>query len=166
MGKTAIFYGSTEGNTESVAYKLKDLLGEVDVFDVASASAEDLENYDNIIFGASTWEIGELQEDWETFIDVLDDADFNGKTIAFFGTGDADGYPDTFIDAIGIIYDRIKDSGAKFIGSVETDDYTFDDSRALVDGKFIGLPIDEDNEADLTDERLEKWVGAIKGQLQ
>ena len=90
MGKTAIFYGSTEGNTETVAYKLKDLLGDVDVFNVDSASADDLGNYDNIIFGASTWEIGELQEDWETFIDVLDDADFSGKTIAYFGLGDAD----------------------------------------------------------------------------
>jgi len=166
MGKTAIFYGSTEGNTEAVAYKLKDLLGGVDVYNVDSASADDLAKYDNIIFGASTWEIGELQEDWETFIDVLDDVDFSGKTVAYFGCGDADGYPDTFVDALGIIHERIKDSGATFIGAVETDDYTFDDSASLYDGKFIGLPIDEDNEPDMTDARLEKWVADIKGKLQ
>ena len=166
MGKTAIFYGSTEGNTESVAYKLKDLLGDVDVYNVDSASADDLAKYDNLIFGASTWEIGELQEDWETFIDVLDEVDFTGKTVAYFGCGDADGYPDTFADALGIIHERIKESGAKFIGAVDTDDYTFDDSAALYDGKFIGLPIDEDNEADLTDGRLQKWVADIKGKLQ
>ena len=166
MGKTAIFYGSTEGNTESVAYKLKDLLGDVDVYNVDSASADDLAEYDNLIFGASTWEIGELQEDWETFIDVLDEVDFTGKTVAYFGCGDADGYPDTFADALGIIHERIKESGAKFIGAVDTDDYTFDDSAALYDGKFIGLPIDEDNEADLTDGRLQKWVADIKGKLQ
>ena len=165
MGKTAIFYGSTEGNTESVAFKLKDLLGGVDVFNVDSASADDIQQYDSLIFGASTWEIGELQEDWEGFIDVLDDVDFSGKTVAFFGLGDADGYPDTFVDAIGIIYNKIKDSGAKFIGAVETDDYTFDDSAALIDGKFIGLPVDEDNESDLTDGRLAKWVAQIKDQL-
>jgi len=166
MGKTAIFYGSTEGNTESVAFKLKDLLGDVDVYNVDSASADDLDKYDNLIFGASTWEIGELQEDWETFIDVLDDADFSGKTIAYFGLGDADGYPDTFVDAMGIIHEKIKDSGASFIGAVATEDYTFDDSAALYDGKFIGLPVDEDNESDMTDERLEKWVADIKGKLQ
>ena len=166
MGKTAIFYGSTEGNTESVAYKLKDLLGNVDIYNVDSASADDLAKYDNIIFGASTWEIGELQEDWETFIDVLDEVDFSGKTIAYFGCGDADGYPDTFADALGIIHERIKDSGAKFIGAVDPEGYTFDDSAALYDGKFIGLPIDEDNESDLTDGRLEKWVADIKGKLQ
>ena len=165
MGSTAIFYGSTEGNTEAVAGKLKDLLGDVDVYNVDSASADDMQKYDSLILAASTWEIGELQEDWESFIDVLDDVDFNGKTVAFLGTGDADGYPDTFVDAIGIIYERIADSGAKFIGQVDPDDYTFDESRAIVDGKFIGLPIDEDNESDLTDERLAKWVAMIKDEL-
>ena len=165
MGKTAIFYGSTEGNTENVAMKLKDIMGDIDVHNVANASADDLAKYDNLIFGASTWDIGELQEDWETFIDVLDEVDFNGKTVAFIGTGDADGYPDTFVDAIGIIYERIKDKGAKLIGMVDTDDYTFDDSRALLDGKFIGLPIDEDNEPDKTDERLKKWADSIKSEL-
>ncbi len=166
MAKVGIFYGSTEGDTENVSYKLKDLLGDADVFNVDSSSAEDVQKYDNLIFAASTWDIGELQEDWETFIDLLDDVDFNGKTVAFVGTGDADGYPDTFIDAIGIIYERIKDSGAKFIGQVPTDEYVFDDSAALVDGKFIGLPIDEDNEPDKTDERLAKWVEQIKSDLQ
>ena len=67
---------------------------------------------------------------------------------------------------MGIIHEKIKDSGANFIGAVDTDDYTFDDSAALYDGKFIGLPIDEDNESDMTDARLEKWVADIKGQLQ
>ena len=165
MGSTAIFYGSTEGNTEAVAEKLKDLLGDVDLFNVDSASVDDLQKYDNLIFGASTWEIGELQEDWESFIDVLEDVDYNGKTVAFFGTGDADGYPDTFVDALGIIYERIADSGAKFIGQVDPDEYTFDESRAIIDGTFIGLPIDEDNEPDLTDGRLEKWANQIKGEL-
>ena len=131
----------------------------------AQRAVDDLQKYDNLIFGASTWEIGELQEDWESFIDVLEDVDYNGKTVAFFGTGDADGYPDTFVDALGIIYERIADSGAKFIGQVDPDEYTFDESRAIIDGTFIGLPIDEDNEPDLTDGRLEKWANQIKGEL-
>lgn len=165
MASTAIFYGSTEGNTEEAAEKLKDLLGNVDLYNVDSATAEDIQKYDNVIFGASTWEIGELQEDWETFIDVLDDVDFAGKTVAFFGAGDADGYPDTFVDALGIIYERIANSGAKFIGQVDPDEYTFDDSRAIINGKFIGLPIDNDNEPDLTDDRLKRWAEQIKGEL-
>ena len=166
MGKIGIFYGSTEGNTEDVVDKVKDALGDADVHNVDSASADDLAEYDTVILACSTWEIGELQEDWESFIDVLDDVDFSGKKVSYIGTGDADGYPDTFVDAIGIIHEKIKDSGATFIGAVDTEDYTFDDSAALYDGKFIGLPIDEDNESDMTDDRLEKWVADIKGQLQ
>ena len=165
MGKTAIFYGSTEGNTETVAFKLKDLLGDVDVFNVDSASADDLANYDNIIFGASTWEIGELQEDWETFIDVLDDVDFGGKTIAYFGLGDADGYPDTFLDALGLIHDRIEDKGCEFVGAWPTDGYDFEESTGVRDGKFLGLAIDEDNHSELTEERVQKWVAQVKGEF-
>ncbi|MCK5210500.1 MAG: flavodoxin domain-containing protein, partial [Cyclobacteriaceae bacterium] len=88
MGKIGIFYGSTEGNTEDVADKVKEALGDADVHNVDSATADDLAEYDTIIFGASTWEIGELQEDWETFIDVLDDVDFSGKKVSYIGLGD------------------------------------------------------------------------------
>jgi len=167
MDKIGIFYGSTEGNTEAVAEKIRDAFGGdvVEIFNVDSSSADDIQQYNNVIFGCPTWEIGELQEDWETFIDVLDDVDFTGKKVAYFGLGDADGYPDTFIDALGIIHDRIKDSGATFVGFWPTDEYTFDESKAIVDGMFLGLVIDEDNEADKTDERVARWVEQLKGEL-
>lgn len=165
MGKIGIFYGSTEGNTEDVADKVKAALGDADVHNVDSASADDLAEYDTIIFGASTWEIGELQEDWETFIDVLDDVDFAGKKVSYIGLGDADGYPDTFVDAIGMIHEKIADSGAEFFGAWPTDDYEYDESKGEIDGKFLGLVIDEDNESDKTDDRVAEWVAQIKGEL-
>lgn len=165
MGKIGIFYGSTEGNTEDVVDKVKDALGDADVHNVDSAGADDLADYDTLIFACSTWEIGELQEDWESFIDVLDDVDFSGKKVSYIGTGDADGYPDTFVDAIGIIHEKIADSGASFFGAWPTDDYEFDESKGVVDGKFLGLVIDEDNESDKTDDRVAAWVAQIKGEL-
>ncbi len=167
MDKIGLFYGSTEGNTENVAEKIQKAFGadKVDLFNVDSATAEDVQGYTNIILGCPTWEIGELQEDWETFIDVLDDVDFNGKTVAYFGLGDADGYPDTFIDALGIIHDRIKDSGASFVGKWPTDDYEYDESKAEVDGMFLGLAIDEDNESNKTDGRVKKWVEQLQGEF-
>lgn len=165
MGKIGIFYGSTEGNTEDVAEKVKDALGDADVHNVDSASADDLGEYDTLILACSTWEIGELQEDWESFIDVLDDVDFSGKKVSYIGTGDADGYPDTFVDAIGIIHERIADSGAEFFGTWPTDDYEYDESKGEIDGKFLGLVIDEDNESDKTDDRIAAWVAQIKGEL-
>ncbi len=165
MGKIGIFYGSTEGNTEEVAEKVQKALGNADVHNVDSATADDVAEYDILIFGCSTWEIGELQEDWESFIDVLDDVDFSGKKVSYIGVGDADGYPDTFVDAIGIIHEKIADSGAEFFGAWSTDDYTFDESKGVVDGKFLGLVIDEDNESNKTDGRVAAWVKQIKGEL-
>ena len=83
----------------------------------------------------------------------------------YFGCGDCSTYSDTFVGGIGELYNGIKDSGAKFIGSVETDGYTFDDSEAVIDGKFIGLPPDDINEDDKTDTRIEAWIAAIEPNL-
>lgn len=167
MDKIGIFYGSTDGNTENVVEKVQAALGKdlVELHNVDASTAEDVQNYSNIIFACPTWEIGELQEDWESFIDILDDIDFSGKKISYIGLGDADGYPDTFLDALGIIHDRIKDKGATFVGKWSTDDYTFDESRAVVNGKFLGLAIDEDSEPEKTDGRIKKWVEQIKTEF-
>ena len=165
MAKVGIFYGSTEGNTERVVEQLKDMLGDGDLHNVDSATKDDLEGYDNLILACSTWEIGELQEDYEEFLDVLEDADLSGKKVAFLGTGDAMGYPDTFVDAIGIIYEKIADKGITVVGQVATDDYEYDASRGEIDGKFIGLPIDEDNESDKTEERLSAWAEVLKPEF-
>ena len=48
---------------------------------------------------------------------------------------------------------------------VSTDGYTFDDSEAVVDGKFVGLALDDVNEDDKTDERIDAWIDSIKGSL-
>ena len=85
----------------------------------------------------------------------------DGWTMLDIGCGDCSSYSDTFVGGIGELYNGIKDSGAKFIGSVETDGYTFDDSEAVIDGKFIGLPLDDINEDDKTDTRIEAWLAQI-----
>lgn len=165
MAKIGIFYGSTEGNTENVAEMIAGSLGDADLHDVDSSSAEDVQQYDQLIFGCPTWEIGELQEDWETFIDVLDDVDFSGKKVAYFGLGDAQGYPDTFVDALGIIHERLKDKGASFVGFWPTDEYEYDASKGEINGKFLGLVIDEDNEPDLTEDRVKRWTDQLKNEF-
>jgi flavodoxin I len=165
MAKIGIFYGSTEGNTERVVNKIQEAFGGEDVValhNVNSASGDDFEDYNSIILACPTWEIGELQEDWESFVDELDDADFGGKKIAYLGLGDADGYPDTFIDAPGMIHEHIADSGASFYGKWPTDGYDFEESKSVVDDMFLGLVIDEDNQADLTDDRVARWVAQLK----
>jgi flavodoxin I len=169
MAKIGIFFGSTEGNTERVVAQIQEALGgesEVALHNVNSATADDMQQYPNLILACPTWEIGQLQEDWDAFIDELDDVDFTGKKVTFQGCGDADGYPDTFQDALGIIYDRIKTKGATFVGAWPVDGYNFEASKGVVNGKFLGLAIDEDNQKDLTAVRIEKWVAQLKQEFQ
>lgn len=164
MSNTAVFYGSSTGNTEIAAKAIADKLG-AEVFDVSDNPASELANYKNIIFGSSTWGIGDLQDDWEDFISDVESADLDGKTIAIFGCGDAGGYADSFVDAIGKIYKAIKDKNCKIIGFVEPDGYDYDFSEAEIDGMFVGLPLDEDNESDQTDDRINNWVEKIKTEF-
>ena len=124
-----------------------------------------MNNYEKLIFGAPTWYDGELQSDWEDYFDNFDDIDFNGKTIAMFGLGDQYGYAEYFLDALGIIYDKLIERGANVVGFWPADDYEYDVSKAERDGKFVGLGIDEDNESDKTEERINEWLDQIKGDF-
>lgn len=164
MKKTGIFFGSSSGTTEDIAGRIAQKLGldSSDVHNVDSASAEDVAPYEVLILGSSTWGLGELQDDWEGFLAKLKKADLSGKAVAIFGTGDAGSYSDTFCDAIGIIYEGLQGTGCTFCGAVSTDGYSYDDSVALKDGKFVGLPLDEVNEDDQTDQRLDSWIAQLK----
>ncbi|PIF05675.1 MAG: flavodoxin [Draconibacterium sp.] len=164
MSKIAILYGSDTGNTEAVAKQIAAKL-EADIFDVAGNPKDKLTEYKNLILGTSTMGLGDLQDDWAMFIQELDRVDLTGKTIALFGLGDAEMYPDSFVDGMGEIYDTLKDKECKIVGQTDTDDYEFDASTAVVNGKFVGLPLDEDNQSDLTNERIETWVEKIKNEF-
>jgi len=160
MKKTGIFYGSTTGNTEAVAKTIAKKLN-AECFDVASTPVENILQYDHLILGTSTLGLGDLQDDWEACLSNLKGLDLSGKTVALFGLGDAGSYPDTFVDGLGSLYNVIKDKGCILVGDVDPEEYEFDDSTALVDGKFVGLPLDEDNESGLTAGRIEKWIEKI-----
>ncbi len=163
MEKIGIFYGSSTGNAESVANKLQEALGEVELFDVADASADDLNKFSNLILGTSTWGVGEMQDDFDAFMSELNDADLNGKKVALYGLGDQDGYSDTFVDAMGEVYEALEGKGCELVGEVSTEGYEFESSKAEKDGKFVGLAIDEDNQDDMTDDRIAAWVEVLKG---
>ena len=168
MEKVAILFGSSTGKTETIAGKLAKRIDEeiAEAINVIDFPISKLTEYKNLIFGIPTWGIGELQDDWKEFLTELVKADLRGKTIALFGLGDAESYPDTFVDGMGIIYEAIKDKGCTIVGRVETDGYTFDGSKAVYEGKFVGLPLDEDNESELTESRLGKWLDEITTQFE
>ena len=106
-----------------------------------------------------------MQDDWYDGVKAVKAANLNGKTVAIFGCGDSEGYSDTFCGGMGELYNAAKEAGAKVIGKVSTDGYTYDDSEGVVDGQFVGLALDEVNEDDKTDERIDAWVAAIKPEL-
>lgn len=167
MNKTCIIYGSSTGTCQAIAEKIAEKLGvnSSDVFDVANIDADTVGAYTNLLLGTSTWGAGELQDDWYDGLETLKKADLGGKTIALFGCGDCESYGDTFCAAMAEIYDGLKDSGATFVGKVSTDGYTYDDSASVIDGSFIGLPLDDVNEDDKTDSRIDAWIESIKSSL-
>ena len=165
MSKIGLFFGSTTGKTEEAADMIQKEFGGDDVVTIHSisdASPDDFEGYNNIIIGCPTWDVGELQSDWESFQDELGNIDFEGKKVAYFGTGDQVGYAENFQDAIGILEEKISKKGGTTIGHWPTEGYEYKDSKAVKNGKFIGLALDEDNQSDLTEERIKEWVGQIR----
>lgn len=164
MNKTGIFYGSSTGNTELIARKIAGKLG-ADVFDVSNNPLSAIAECSNLILGTSTWGFGDLQDDWDSFLPKLAAADLSGKTIALFGLGDADGYPDTFVDGMGLIYEALQDKGCRFVGMVPQSGYTGDASKALIADKYVGLPLDVDNQSKLTDKRITDWLEVIVPEL-
>ena len=166
MKKIGIFYGSSTDTTSEIAQRIaKALNAEANVFNVADASASDVAEYEFLLFGSSTWGLGDLQDDWEGFLPELAKQDLSGKTVALFGCGDADSYPDSFCEAIAQIKEALSDSGCRFVGAYEPEGYSYDSTRTEEDGKLIGLFIDEVNQSDLTDERIEKWVALLQPEL-
>ncbi|NEO93323.1 MAG: flavodoxin FldA [Moorea sp. SIO3G5] len=169
MSKIGLFVGSQTGKTEAAAEEIQAGLGGDDV--VTIHKIEDTENsdfdkYENIIIGCPTWDIGELQADWDGYFEELDNINFSGKKIAYFGTGDQEGYPDNFMDAIGIIEAKISELGGTTVGQwPKTEEYEFNESKALKNGKFIGLALDDDNQSELTEQRIKTWVTQLKQEF-
>ncbi|HEC44642.1 MAG TPA: flavodoxin [Bacteroides sp.] len=163
MKETGIFYGSSSGNTETVAMKIFEWIGKdkSSVKDVADSRAGDLLYFDLLILGIPTWGIGEMQDDWAVFLAGLEDMDLTGKKVAIFGLGDQESYPDTFSDALGTLYDSLSETGCEIIGSWSTLGYEFVESGALRDGMFAGLVLDEENQQQLTDLRINDWLKTI-----
>lgn len=164
MNKTIVIYGSSTGTCQSIAEKIASKL-KVEAIDVQTLDAGVVDSYDNLIIGTSTWGAGELQDDWYDGLKLLQGANLSGKTIAIFGCGDCESYGDTFVSAMGELYNGLKGSGAAFIGRVPTAGYNFSDSEAVVDGEFVGLVLDDVNEEDKTDERIDAWIESIKDKL-
>lgn len=163
--KIGLFYGSDTGMTEDIS---KDIIeywdgATIETYEVCNIKPSDFDNYSNIIIGLSTWYDGDLQSDWEDFYDDFKTVDFTGKTVALYGLGDQIGYADYFADGVGILAKVILENGGNIIGNWSTEGYDYDESKAdMGNGNFYGLLIDEDNQNELTSERIKGWLNILK----
>ncbi len=170
MASIGLFFGSTNGHTAAIARQIKQILDDryappggevVELFDLAEFYLADAAGFDRLILGAPTWNMGQLQRDWEAAIGELDELDLSGVRAALFGLGDQVGYPDSFGDALFFVADRLRSRGATLVGEWPVAGYTFGASWAVEDGRFLGLMLDEDNQPDLTAARLATWLEQV-----
>lgn len=172
MSKIAIFYGPEKGAVDRVAALLASKMEKLqpDMIPVNSASEEDLARYDTILFGISTigrdtWDQKFGNVDWAKFMPTVTSLNFTGKKVAIFGLGDHITYAYHFVNSMGVLAKLITKNGGQLIGKVSPEGYTFQDSEALEGGQFLGLPIDEDFEPELTEGRLSCWVEQLNGEI-
>lgn len=165
MATIGLFFGSDEGNSERIAYRIQKRFGKdvVDVHDIADATQLDFIQYDKIILGIPTWDFGQLQSDWEDFWSDIAEVDFAGKTLALFGLGDQFGYSDYFLDAMGMLHDVVIQTSPRIIGHWSAEGYEFTVSKAEIPGtdKFVGLALDEDHQEHLSADRLNRWCAQL-----
>lgn len=168
-----LFYGSTTCYTEMAAEKIQAQLNSifdapvVSIFNIKDTALKQCEAFDILIFGISTWDFGELQEDWESSWEDVYQLNLQGKTVALFGLGDQYGYADWFQDALGMLHEALASSGCDFIGKWPNSGYEFNQSKGLTENKayFVGLSLDDENQYDLTDERIESWCHQLLDEL-
>lgn len=176
MSKIGIFFGTETGTTRLIAKKMHKILGDEladKPLNVNRISLQDMLHYDSLILGTPSYGVGDIpgrsagciETNWEEFLTSVPTADFSGKKIALFGLGAQERYADRFASSLIRIYDIFKGFGAQIVGQWSTEGYTFDHSASVVDGKFVGLVIDQRTQGMYTDERIQKWLAQITPEL-
>ena len=167
MKTIGLFYAMNAAKTSHIAEKIREKLGhkEVEMIMIEKAWQNDFQAYDNLIVGASTWFDGELPTYWDEMIPEIESLDLKDKKVALFGLGDQIGYPDNFVDGLGILADAFEKAGAILVGFTSAEGYSFNRSRALRDGKWCGLVIDIENQSKLTDKRIADWCEQLKKEF-
>ena len=82
-----------------------------------------------------------------------------------YGLGNQEKYPDRFASSLYELYELFTNCGATIIGDWSTEGYEYEFSKAEVDGRFVGLVIDNNSQGMLTEERLDVWIEYVKPGL-
>ncbi len=159
MNKTGIFYASKGGVTEDFAKQIAEKLN-ADCFNMKETDVTEIEKYENVVLMSSSYFFGALTEDWGKKVKLLHTVDFSKKNIAIVGVGSQERHPDSFCSGVADFFDKLKFSGAKFVGFVDANGYNFDFSRMQKGKKMLGLCLDKgDGKAE---ERISAWVKDVQ----
>ena len=145
MGKTGIFYASKGGVTEGFAKQIAEKLG-ADLHNMKDAKVEAIAGYDNVVLMASSYFFGAV--------------DFSGKNVAIVGVGSQERHPDSFCSGAADFYDKLRYSGARFVGDVCPCGYEFSFSRMERGGRMLGLCLDKGDAK--AAEKIDEWVKAVQ----
>jgi flavodoxin I len=176
MKKIGLFFGTETGTTRLIAKKIHKLLGDGIAdkpVNINRTSPEEFLGYDALILGIPSYGDGALpgasagciESNWEEFLKELGKVDLTGKRIAIFGLGAQERYADTFASSMMPLYQILKGFGAEIVGDWSTEDYQFNHSAAVENGRFVGLVVDQRNQGNKTEERLKAWVELVRPLL-
>lgn len=168
MNKIALIYWPEGGNVEVIADKLIKKIGQPKIIKMSllKLDKDALHQCGHWIVGGSTvgshvWEDANDSNKWNAFFKLLSEIDMTQKTIAFYGLGDQVLYPNHFVDGLGLLHEEFVKHNPKIVGQCPVYGYKFLESEGVIDGKFAGLALDEDNEDDKSDSRIESWLNII-----
>ncbi len=167
MNKIAIIYSFNTKKTGKIAAQIQESFNDDTI---ALVNAEEIRDeiflsYDQIIMGVPTWFDGELPNYWDEFVPALEAMDLTGKRIALFGLGDQKGYPENFLDGVGMMAEILEAQGATLVGFTSREGYDFESSRALRGDHFVGLAIDYENQGSMNKDRVASWVDQLKKEF-
>ena len=161
MNNVKLIWGSDTGTTEEIVQMLEREFSNIDsTLEVSelSQNPQEWDTHNIYMLGIPTWYDGELQSSWEEYFEEFKKIDFTNKKVCIFGLGDQEGYGEYFVDGVGILAEVVINNGGSIIGKTSTQGYDFEESKAeMEDGVFFGLVIDEDNQDELTEERVCSW---------
>jgi len=167
MNKTAIIYSFSTKKTGKIAERIRDAFNDnqVEMVNAEEITEELFISFSQLIMGVPTWFDGELPNYWDEFVPALEDLDLTGKKIALYGLGDQKGYPENFVDGMGIMAEILEQQGATLMGFTSTMGYEFESSRAVRGDQFSGLAIDYENQGSMNKERVTAWVEQLKTEF-
>ena len=166
MENIGIFYWSNTGKTAAIAEEIEFNLRKdnYEVINVADGIKK-MPEFKNLILLTPTYGVGEVQEDWANVMSQFEKIDFTGKKVAIAGLGNQFAFGESFVGGMRVLYDVVVKNGGEIIGFTSNEGYHYEESEAVIDNKFVGLAIDENNQDDETPERVMNWIAELKNKF-